>query len=320
MASEHTRKVGIVGSGFVGSAAAYAMVMSGVGREIVLVDLNRKRADAEANDIRHAVPFAHPIDVRAGDYADLADARVVVITAGVGQKPGETRLQLLERNAAVFRAVVPAVLKVVPGAVLVVASNPVDVTTHLTAHFARDLGVRSSRVVGSGTTLDTARFRTLLGQAVGVDARHVHAYVVGEHGDSEVLTWSTASIAGMPLMPFCRERGVVFGAEQRGRIDEAVRRAAYRIIEGKGATYYGIGAALARIVRVILNDERSILTVCTPSTQVAGIDNVTVALPRLLGGDGVLDEFPPSLDEEETEALRHSADVVRGAIDSLALD
>ena len=312
-------KIGIVGAGFVGSAAAYAMVMSDVGREIVLVDLNAKRAEAEANDIRHAVPFAHPVDVHSGDYDALADCRVVVITAGVNQKRGETRLQLLERNAAVFRQVVPNILRNAPDAVLVVATNPVDVTTHMTAHFARDFGLPSGRVIGSGTTLDTARFRTLLGQRLGVDARHVHAYVVGEHGDSEVLTWSLATIGGMELDEFARRRGVALGDAERAEIDTAVRRAAYSIIEGKGATFYGIGAALARIVDVILNDQRAILTVCTPADEVAGVRDVTVALPRLVGGQGVLDAFPLPLSDFEHEKLRQSAQTVRDAIDGLQL-
>jgi L-lactate dehydrogenase len=312
-------KIGIVGSGFVGSAAAYAMVMSDVGREIVLVDLNHKRAEAEANDIRHAVPFAHPVDVHSGDYSDLAGCRVVVITAGVNQKPGETRLQLLERNAAVFSTVVPNVLRAAPEAVLVVATNPVDVTTHMTAHFARSFGVPSSRIVGSGTTLDTARFRTLLGRHVGVDARHVHAYVVGEHGDSEVLTWSLATIGGMALEDFCARRGVVLDDRVRAEIDDSVRRAAYYIIEGKGATFYGIGAALARITDSILADQRAILTVCTPATEVAGVKDVTVAVPRLVGGEGIIDEFPLPLSDAEHTQLERSAGIVREAIEGLHL-
>src|SRR6478672_3257726 len=187
-------KVGIVGSGFVGATAAYALVMRGVGRQIVLVDKNAERAAAEADDIRHAVPFAHALEVHAGDYHDLAGCRAVVLCAGVGQKPGETRLQLLQRNAAVFREVVPAVLKYAPDAVIIVATNPVDVMTHLAARFAAEAGVKPGRVFGSGTTLDTARFRTLVGAHCGVDPHHVHAHVVGEHGDSEVLTWSLASV------------------------------------------------------------------------------------------------------------------------------
>ena len=258
-------KVGIVGSGFVGATAAYAIVMQGVGREVVLVDKNEDRAKAEADDIRHAVPFAHPLEVRAGTYEDLAGSRVVVLCAGVGQKPGETRLQLLQRNAAVFREVVPAVLSHAPDAVLVVATNPVDVMTHLAARFAAECGVPTGRVLGSGTTLDTARFRSLLGAYCGVDAHHVHAYVIGEHGDSEVLTWSLATIAGMPLEAFARLRKIENPDSVRQDIDQKVRRAAYTIIGGKGATYYGIGSALSRIVNVILHDQRSILTVCARS-------------------------------------------------------
>ena len=173
-------KIGVVGCGAVGSTSAYALVMSGVGREIVLVDVNRARAEAEANDIYHAVPFAHPLTVRAGEYADLAEARVVVIAGGVAQKPGEARLQLLQRNADVFRQIVPSVLREAPDAVLLVVTNPVDVMTHLAAHFAADFGVPPTRVFGSGTTLDTARFRTLLGRHFEVDPQHVHAYVIGE--------------------------------------------------------------------------------------------------------------------------------------------
>ncbi|HMC09833.1 MAG TPA: L-lactate dehydrogenase, partial [Pirellulaceae bacterium] len=183
-------KVGIVGSGFVGATAGYALVMQGIGREIVLVDKNVARAAAEADDIRHAVPFSHPLEVRSGNYDVLSGSRVVVLCAGVGQKPGETRLQLLQRNAAVFREVVPSVLKQAPDAVLLVATNPVDVMTHLAARFAAECGVPAGRVLGTGTTLDTARFRSLLGTHCGVDPHHVHAYVIGEHGDSEVLTWS----------------------------------------------------------------------------------------------------------------------------------
>ena len=252
-------KVGIVGCGMVGSASAYALVMHGVGREIVLVDLNRARAEAEANDIFHAVPFAHPLTVRAGSYADLAGARVVVIAGGVAQKPGETRLQLLKRNADVFHQIVPSVLRVAPETILLIVSNPVDIMTHLAAHYAAEFGVPHTRVFGSGTTLDTARFRTLLGRHFGVDSRHVHAYVIGEHGDSEVLVWSQATIAGLHLDEFAKVHGGVLDEPERRQIDENVRRAAYQIIAGKGATYYGIGSAVAHIVDVLVHDQRAIL-------------------------------------------------------------
>jgi L-lactate dehydrogenase len=291
--------------------------MQGVGREIVLVDKNSARAAAEADDIRHAVPFAHPLEVRDGSYADLAGCKVVIICAGVGQRPGESRLQLLQRNAQVFGEVIPAVLKAAPEAVLVVATNPVDVMTHLAARFAEKCGVPAGRVLGSGTALDTARFRSLIGGHCGVDSRHVHAYVIGEHGDSEVLTWSLATIAGMPLEEFARLRGIDLSGSVRKDVDTKVRRAAYTIINGKNATYYGIGSALARIVNVILHDQRSVMTVGTPTDDVVGIRNVTVSLPRLVGGQGVLETFPLPLNQEESAHLRDSAEVIRKALDEL---
>jgi L-lactate dehydrogenase len=312
-------KTGIVGSGFVGATAAYALVMRGVGRRVVLVDMNKARAAAEADDILHAVPFAHQLEVTAGDYADLADCKVVVVSAGVGQKPGETRLELLGRNAKVFEQVIPNILKHAPQAILLIATNPVDVMTHIAAHYAAQMGVPSSRVIGSGTTLDTARLRTLLGGRLKVDSQHIHAYVLGEHGDSEVLPWSQVSVGGIPLEEFCTGREISICPDDYAEIDEKVRKAAYRIIEGKGATYYGIGSAIARIVEVILQDERSILTVCTPMAEVAGVKNVTVSLPNLVGGDGIIQTFFPNLNPKETEALHASAQVVRSVIDELRL-
>ena len=312
-------KIGIVGCGMVGSTSAYALVMSGVGREIVLVDLNRARAEAEANDIYHAVPFAHPLTVRAGDYADLAGSKVVVIAGGVAQKPGETRLQLLQRNADVFRQIVPSILRHAPGAVLLVVTNPVDIMTHLAARFAADFGVPHTRVIGSGTTLDTARFRTLLGRHFGVDSHHVHGYVIGEHGDSEVLVWSQATIAGLSLDEFAKVHGKPLTTTDRAQVDEQVRRAAYHIIAGKGATYYGIGSAVARIVDVLLHDQRAILSICCRIAGVPDCDGVTLALPHLVGGEGALATIPLSLDTTEREGLSRSAAVLREAIASLNL-
>ena len=251
-------KIGIIGSGLVGSTAAYAMVMRGVGREIVLVDLNKLRAESEADDIWHAVPFAHPLQITAGDYPDLADSQLVVITAGVSQQPGETRLQLLGRNARVFQQVIPQVLAHAPDAILLIATNPVDIMTHLAARYAYQNGVPYSRVIGTGTTLDTARFRTLLSRKLGVDPQHIHAYVLGEHGDSEVLTWSRVSVGGISLEQYCDLRDLDICDEDKQDIDRQVRNAAYHIIEGKGATYYGIGSAIARITQVILGNQRAI--------------------------------------------------------------
>jgi L-lactate dehydrogenase len=311
-------KIGIVGSGLVGSTTAYALVMSGVGREIVLVDQNTQRAEAEANDIYHAVPFAHPLNIRSGDYADLPGCRVVVIAAGANQKPGgETRLELLNRNAGIFRLIVPSILKYAPEAILIVATNPVDIMTHLTARFAAEHGLSAGRVLGSGTTLDTARFRALLARHVGVDSHHVHGYVIGEHGDSEVLTWSLATVAGLPLDDFCQRRNIPLDESIRQQIDHNVRRAAYQIIAGKQATYYGIGSAIARIIDVILHDQRAILTVCSPHEEVAGVQDVTLSLPQLLGGSGVIENFSLPLNEREQNALHQSAVTIRSALDQL---
>jgi L-lactate dehydrogenase len=310
-------KIGIVGSGYVGATAAYALVMQGVGREVVLVDKNDARAEAEADDIRHAVPFAHPLEIRAGGYEALDDCRVVLICAGVGQKPNETRLQLLQRNAKVFHEVVPAVLTNAPDAVLVVATNPVDVMTHLAVHYAAECGVSAGRVLGSGTTLDTARFRSLLGSYCKIDPQHVHAHVIGEHGDSEVLTWSLVTLSGMPLESFVKLRGIELSGPVRQKIDRQVRGAAYSIIKGKAATYYGIGSALARIVNVILHDQRAVMTVCVPMAEIADVSNVTLSLPRLLGGTGVLETFPLPLSKQEKTQLHESARVIRRALDEL---
>jgi L-lactate dehydrogenase len=310
-------KIGIVGTGFVGATAAYALVMRGVGGELVLVDKNEARAKAEADDIFHAVPFAHPFRVSAGDYAALAGCQVVVIAAGVNQKPGETRLQLLERNATIFKSVIPEVLGHAPEAVLVIATNPVDIMTHLTAHYAAEFGVPASRIVGSGTTLDTARFRALLGHYTGVNADNVHGYVIGEHGDSEVLAWSLVTVGTIPLEIFCRDQGLQLDDAVRQEIDQKVRRAAYTIIEGKGATYYGVGSALARIVAAILDDQRALLTVCTPVSEVAGVTEVTLALPHIVGGAGILGTLPLPLAEAEQTALQASAKIIKEALDQL---
>ena len=312
-------KIGIVGCGMVGSTSAYALVMSGVGREIVLVDLNRARAEAEANDIYHAVPFSNPLTVRAGEYADLAESRVVVIAGGVAQKPGETRLQLLQRNAQVFGQIVPSILRHAPDAVLLIVTNPVDIMTHLAAHFAAEFGVPATRVIGSGTTLDTARFRALLGRHFDVDPHHVHGYVLGEHGDSEVLAWSEATIAGLSLDEFAKVHGKPLTEKDRAQIDENVRRAAYQIIAGKGATYYGIGSAVARIVSVLLHDQGAILTICSRINGVPDCEGVTLALPHLVGGEGAMATLPLALDNSEREGLRRSAGVIREAIESLNL-
>ncbi len=310
-------KVGIVGSGNVGAAAANAIVLRGVAREVVLVDINAKRAQAEAEDILHAVPFSNAVVVRAGDFAELAGCAVVIITAGVAQKPGETRLELLSRNASIFKGMVPQIVSHAPDAVLVVATNPVDIMTHLTAQYALPLGVPRQRVIGSGTTLDTARFRSILGRALDVDAEHVHGYVLGEHGDSEVLAWSLVTVGTVPLEDYARARDIELTDALRQQVDDGVRRAAYRIIEGKGSTYYGIGAALARITQAILRDQRSLLTISVPVAELADVRDITFALPAIVGGQGLIDVLPAPLSEAEQALLVSSARTLRNALDAL---
>jgi L-lactate dehydrogenase len=311
-------KVGIIGAGRVGATAAFSLIMRGVGREIVLVDLDEARARAEAQDLNHAVPFANPLTVTSGGYADLVGAKVVIITAGVARAPGETRLELLVRNAAVFRKVVPQVLQYAPEAILLVVTNPMDVMTHLAAQCAQELGVPSSRVMGSGTTLDTARFRSMLGQHLDIDPEHVHAYVLGEHGDSEVVPFSPVTIGNIPLRELCDQWNIRLEDEDMKRMAHQVRHAGAEIIKGKGATYYGIGSAITKIVEVILGNQRALLTVCTPLKEVAGVKDVTLSLPHLVGGDGIINVLSVPLNDEEESELHNSAKVIREAIEHLA--
>lgn len=309
-------KVGIVGSGMVGATAAYAMVLRRSASEIILVDRNTERAAAEAADILHAVPFVAPADIAAGDYADLEGCGVVILAAGVSQSPGESRLELLTRNARICRDVVTRVLNHAPRTILLVAVNPVDIMTHLASGFAAEFGVEPCRVFGSGTTLDTARLRTLLGAHLGVDAQHVHGFVIGEHGDSEVIPWSCVGISSFSLEEFARIRGRNLDEATRQEITRNVRDAAYQIIQGKGSTYYGIGAALARIVDVIAHNRRAIATICSPQKEVAGVKNVTLSLPHLVGGRGAGVSLPLDLSTAEQEQLQASARLIRDAIDA----
>lgn len=309
-------KVGVVGAGMVGSAAAYAMVMRGVGSEIVLVDKNRALAEAQAQDILHATPFAYAVRVSAGDFADLADAGVVVISAGVGQKPGESRLSLLGRNVEIFSALIPAILEHAPNATLLVASNPVDVMTYVTTKLSK---LPTRRVIGSGTILDTARFRALLADHVGVSSKSMHAYVLGEHGDSEVLCWSSARSGSISVGALADQIRRPLDDKARAQIDAAVRGAAYRIIEGKGATWYGIGGGIARIVQAVESDENAILTVSALENEVAGISDVAFSLPRIVGAGGAVVTLVPNFSESEEADLARSAEILKQAVDETGL-
>lgn len=310
-------KIGIVGCGQVGSASAYACAMLGVGTELMLVDYKPDLALAQAEDILHATPFARPMTVSSGDYTDLAGAGIVMIAAGVGQKQGETRLDLLKRNADVFNDIIPRIIKASPEAILLIASNPVDVMTQLVAKVAVASGHDVNRVIGSGTILDTARFRTLIARHLGVSSHSVHAHVLGEHGDSEVLHWSGASISNIALTNFAAQIGAPITQEVREQIDDGVRRAAYRIIKGKGATWYGIGAGMARVARAIVDDEHAVLTCSAPLKDVEGVSDVCLSLPHIVGAKGIESTIYPTLAADERQALQRSAQVLKDAVTGL---
>jgi L-lactate dehydrogenase len=287
------------------------LVLRGAASEVVLIDRNHKRAIAEAEDISHATPFAYVTRVRAGEYPDLTGAGAVILAAGVGQRPGETRLELLERNAAVFAEIIPQVLDAAPDAILVVATNPVDVMTQIATRLS---GLPPERVIGSGTILDTARFRALLGGHLGVSPKSVHAYVLGEHGDSEVLCWSVADAGGVPVDQLARQIGRPLEDETRARIDQGVRRAAYRIIAGKAATWHGIAGGLTRIMQSIGGNEDSVLTVSMLTEEVEGVGPIALSLPRVVGRSGIARTLVLSLDAGERAALRRSAATIEEAL------
>jgi L-lactate dehydrogenase len=307
-------RVAIVGAGHVGATFAYTLVLSGIAPEIVLIDRDERRAAGEAMDLNHAVPFLPPARVWAGSYADCADADVVVMTAGAGQKPGETRLDLAGRNAGILRDVVPRVVAANPEAILLVATNPVDVLTYGALKLS---GLPPARVLGSGTILDTARFRYLLSEHFSVDARSVHAFVVGEHGDTEVPVWSLANIAGMKLTDYRAAHGMPADEAAMRAIVDDTRQAAYHIIERKGATYYAVAAGLLRIVEAILRDQATVLSVSSLVGGYYGLTDVCLSLPSVVERSGISRVLHLTLDDEETVALQRSAKVLRETIDSL---
>lgn len=309
------RTIGIVGTGHVGMAAAYAVFLRGLANEIILVDKDRRRAEGEAMDLMHGQAFVESATVRAGDFADLSAAQVVVITAGVAQKPDETRLALLNRNAGVFRDIIGQLDARTPESVLIIATNPVDTLTYV----AKALTRRSSRlVIGTGTMLDTARFRALLGQHYGVDPRSVHAYILGEHGDTEVPIWSTARIGGLPLVA-----NTILGKEfvqaEMDHLFESVRNAAYEIIARKGYTNTAIGSAIARLVDAVLDDQCSVLPVSRQLNGHYGIRDVCLSIPSVIGQHGLTGVLLPELSGTEMEGLRHSAAMLRESLQGIRL-
>ena len=304
-------RIAIVGLGNVGASFAFCLLLRRLAAEIVLIDANRKKAEGEAMDLNHAVPFGAPTRIWAGDYEDCRGAAVVVITAGAAQRPGETRLQLLDRNLAIFRDIVPKVVQHNSEALLLIATNPVDILSYASYKLS---GLPSPRVLGSGTILDTARFRYLLGQHFSVDARSVHGLILGEHGDTEVPIWSLANIAGIRLQDYCRLHNIPYEQATFDKIFTDTRDAAYKIIDCKGATYYAVAVGLMQIVESVVRDQKTVLTTSTHLDGAYGLRDLYMSLPTIIGAKGVVQVLTPDLPQDELAKLRHSAEVLRTLI------
>lgn len=310
------RKAVVVGCGFVGSATAFALMQSHLFSELVLLDVNFDKADGEAKDIAHGIPFAGAMKVYAGTYDDVADAAVVIVTAGANQKPNETRLDLVHKNVDIFKSIIPEIAKRNFQGILLIVSNPVDILTYAALKLS---GLPENRVIGSGTVLDTARLKYQLGQHLSVDSRSVHAFIIGEHGDSEIAVWSSSNVSGIPLNDFCEMRGHYDHVASMKKIAEQVKTSAYEIIAKKHATYYGIAMSVKRICEVIVRNEKSILPVSTMMHGEYGIEGIALSMPAIVGLDGVETHVPVVLDEQEREQLQRSAETLKQVAATLDL-
>ena len=306
--SVNQRKVAVIGCGFVGSATAFALMESGLFSEMVLIDADKNRAEGEAMDISHGLPFARPMKIYAGDYDDIVDAAIIIVTAGANQKPEETRLDLVHKNVSIYKSIIPEIAKRGCEGILLIVSNPVDILTYVAWKLS---GFPRNRVLGSGTVLDTARLKYNLGEHLGVDSRSVHAFIIGEHGDSELAVWSSATVSGVPIHKFCEMRGHYNHDEAAERIHEAVKNSAYEIIEKKRATYFGVAMAVRRICECLVRDEKSILPVSNLMQGEFGISDIALSVPAVVGANGVENIVPVSLNEEELQKLRASADTLK---------
>ena len=310
------RKAAVIGCGFVGSATAFTLMQSRLFSELVLLDVNMEKADGEAKDIAHGIPFAGQMKIYAGTYDDAADAAIIIITAGANQKPGETRLDLVQKNTAIYQSIIPEIVKRDFGGILLIVSNPVDILTYVALKLS---GLPENRVLGSGTVLDTARLKYALGEHLGVDSRSVHSFIIGEHGGSEIAAWSSTNVSGIPLNDFCEMRGHFNHDAAMDAIAEKVKNSAYEIISKKQATYYGIAMSVKRICECIVRNERSILPVSAMMHGEYGIEDITLSMPAIVGIGGVETHVPIALSEEEAEKLVESAkklkEVAKGLIE-----
>ncbi len=313
----NNRKAAIVGCGFVGSASAFCLMQSGLFSELVLLDANRDKAEGEALDVAHGIPFARPMKIYAGDYDDIADAAIIIVTAGANQKPGETRLDLVQKNVGIFRSIIPEIAKRNFAGILLIVSNPVDILTYTAMKLS---GLPEHRVIGSGTVLDTARFKYQLGEHLQVDPRSIHAFIIGEHGDSEIAAWSSANVSGIPIHDICEMRGFYNHEDAMKEIAETVKNSAYEIIAKKKATYYGIAMSVRRICEALVRNEKSILPVSTMLHGQYGIEDVVLSMPAIVGSDGVETTVPIDLSPEEQEKLKESANALAEIAKKLDLE
>lgn len=310
------RKAAVIGCGFVGSATAFALMQSRLFSEIVLLDANADKADGEAKDIAHGIPFAGQMKIYAGDYSDVGDSSIIIVTAGANQKPDETRLDLVHKNVGIYKSIIPQIVQSGFGGILLIVSNPVDILTYAAVKLS---GFPENRVIGSGTVLDTGRLKQLLGEELRVDSRNVHAFIIGEHGDSELAVWSGANVSGVDLDHFYGLRGLPDCRESLERIYQDVRDSAYEIIEKKGATYYGIAAAVARISQCIVRDERSVLPVSVNLGGLYGVKDLCMSVPAVVGRDGAEQVLEIELNEAERTAFQKSAETLQEVAESLGL-
>ena len=313
----NNRKAAIIGCGFVGSASAFCLMQSGLFSELVLLDANRDKAEGEALDVAHGIPFARPMKIYAGDYDDIADAAIIIVTAGANQKPGETRLDLVQKNVGIFRSIIPEIAKRNFAGILLIVSNPVDILTYTAMKLS---GLPEHRVIGSGTVLDTARFKYQLGEHLQVDPRSIHAFIIGEHGDSEIAAWSSANVSGIPIHDICEMRGFYNHEDAMKEIAETVKNGAYAIIAKKKATYYGIAMSVRRICEALVRNEKSILPVSTMLHGQYGIEDVVLSMPAIVGSDGVETTVPIDLSPEEQEKLKESANALAEIAKKLDLE
>lgn len=310
------QKAAIIGCGFVGTSIAFSLVQKGIFSELVLVDVNKDKAEGEVMDLSHGLPFAKEMEIKAGDYEDIADCAMIIITAGANQKPGETRLDLVHKNVAIYKSIIPQIVKYNKDAILLIVSNPVDIMTYTALKLS---GYPRQRVIGSGTVLDTARLKYHLSRHLNVDSKSIHAFIIGEHGDSELALWSSANVSGIPLNHFCELRGYYDHEAATDRIYKDVRDSAYEIIGKKGATYYGVAMAVARIVECIIRNEHSILPISVYMDGLYGLKDLCISIPTVVGQNGAEKILDIPLDDEEMTRLLKSTEELKTVLTEIEI-